>query len=309
MWDSCSVCISLLCASCRPYTNRFPGTGPRLRDAVRSIVDNSLAHINRHLTAKTASAAIASSSSPVGPTAQEQQSQPAYEQNNDYYSGNHAAANGDMSANQQRHYSVDGQATHSEQPQQYQTSGHYGYADAPNTNAAQYQPSTMPAYDASGYNAEDMKNNIEAQLNAELGHATSHQQTPRAAQSANYMGAFQSPVQQNGFQQAAAPAGMPQAHPNAGPAAWRHFADNMISVNGQADMNGQQYSMGPAHSLMALQNTVSKTDTSMAAPAAVPTAMNTGAAGSFGGMQMPVDGAQAWPMISYQGAPPEAGGS
>ncbi|KAK5122958.1 hypothetical protein LTR85_003523 [Meristemomyces frigidus] len=249
------------------------GTGPKLQEATRNIVEYSLSHINRHLTEKTASAAMATV--PSGPEQSQQQQTYAGQ---DYYA---PTTNG---------------------------TNHFAYPE----------PQSMPqynatAYDTSAYNAEGMRSNIEAQLNAELGpqavqHQTpqphSHQQmtpqphqiTPQPQQApSNFMTAFQqtptgTPQTANGFPPAQAP--MQAAFPHSGPAAWRHFADNMMTnlVVGGHDPDQQQHLH---HALPTHTVNGSLATAGGGGPMA--------AAATFGGMQMPADGTQSWPHIQYGG--------
>ncbi|KAH9828484.1 Activator of stress 1 [Teratosphaeria destructans] len=264
------------------------GTGPKLQEAVRNIIEYSIGNINRHLTAKTASAAIATATAAAVPpdatNGQEQQDpQQTYEHNNDYYSGGSASA---TNTDRQRQYSVDGQ-THAGQAQA-----------APFTDAVpqyyqqhQYAAQAMAAYNNATYDPDAMKSNIEAQLNTELGAgadgSSSQHTSPQHAQATTqYMAAFQSPAQQSAFQAPSTPAAMqPGAFQNSGHAAWRHFADNMLGSMGVNVTATTDYGMSPAGGM------ILKTDGS---------GLGTPPVGSFGGMQMPADGNQSWPLIHYQ---------
>ena len=204
-----------------------------------------------------------------------------------------------------------------EQPHQqhnYASQDYYAPASHAATHFTYPEPQNMPqytatSYDTSAYNAEGMRSNIEAQLNAELGSGqqqqqqqqqqqappsqthTHHQQqqqlAPQQAQSTNFMAAFQHQQQQhtpgNGTPQQHTPVYPPaMQHPSAnfpqsGPAAWRHFTDNMI-IGAPEDYS--------SHSVSGTGGVVGS---AAIAPA------------SFGGMQMPTDGTQAWPLIQYEG--------
>lgn len=270
---------------------------------MRNIVEYSLSHINRHLTAKTASAAIASAGSPTGPTGHEQHQQ-SYDTAPDYYTPTtNGAANGDMSAPHQRHYSMDAQSAHPDSAQNgYPPGAHFAYAEPQSAAMPQYHNTAMNAYDTSAYNADGMKSNIEAQLNAELAPPPAqqhHQQTPQPhqqmtphpQQAPNFMAAFQSPAPPpNGFQPAQASSLQP--FPNPGPAAWRHFANSMVD-----NISGQENYAGIALAGATQANT--------SIPGASGTPM---VAATFGGMQMPTDGTQSWPMIQFQGNTANANG-
>lgn len=272
------------------HANRFcivPGSGSRLQEAVGHVIDHSLATISRHLSAKTASAAINASS--ASPSAAGQEHQAMYE-TNDYYSANNRSnANGD----QPRHYSIENQ--HADPaPQEFTSGAQYTFVEVPHatTMAGQTYGGIPAGYGGQGYNAATLKSTIEGQLNTDLGRqaqqVTQQQQTPTSANT-HFMAAFQpSPVQQNGFM------GMNTNVEMAGPAAWRHFADNMVTMAGHVPATAdlvQQHSQQYANAaLMSLQG---KTENCVD-HAAVPQ-------GNFGGMQMPVDGTQTWPLIHYQG--------
>lgn len=291
----------------------FAGTGTRLQDAVRNIIDSILGTINRHLNAKTASAAIASADdSSTSPAGQEQPPpQHLYGQSDDFYSANNSASDGDMSRNQPRQYSVEGKTGQATQTaQQYAPRNQYTYPEpriAFMANQSTYP--TVPGYDASTYGAEAMKNNIEAQLNAGLSQPAARQPTPQNQQqttphqhqTAHFMAALRSPVHQNGFQPPAAATGMQQGLQSHGPAAWRQFADNMMmDMNVQPDISGQPYAMSPVNPLLGLQSNADKPEGTMTAAIA----NGSGAPSTnFAGMQMPADTTQMWPLIQYQGGP------
>lgn len=210
-------------------------------------------------------------------------------------------------------------------PEQSQHQQPYANQDyyTPTTNSTNHfaypEPQSMPQYntatfDTSAYNAEGMRTNIEAQLNAELEaqsvqqHQTPHppphthqqmtpqpqQMTPQPQQQSNFM-AFQhtptgTPQTANGFPPAQAP--MQVAFPQSGPAAWRHFTDNMmtnLAVGGQDPDPAQPQHIHhgmPAHTGNSNLTTADGGGTMTAAA-------------TFGGMQMPADGTQSWPYIQY----------
>ena len=181
---------------------------------------------------------------------------------------------------------------------------HYSYPDP--QNLPQY---TAASYDPSAYNAEGMRNNIEAQLNAELGSQSHHQQQPAppsqthphiqqqlTPQPTNFMAAFQQKQQHTPTGTSQHPVGYPaqsavlapqqqgqplmqaSSLPQSGPAAWRHFTDNIMTNLGAAEEHvGLQSVGGVAGSTGVVGSVI--------------------APSSFGAMQMPADGTQAWPLI------------
>lgn len=264
LWEKLALCLvrdGRVCLFIMFITDTQSGTGPKLQSAIRNIVDYSVTHINRRIAERTASAASAAIASEAQQTTPQQQSYAGQ----DYYAPSH-------------HYSTYPGQTH----------------DA----SSQYQQPPIP-YDTSAYNAEGMRHNIEAQLNAELSHANSAQHTHHHASipdhsqqqtPTNFAMAFQAPATPHSQAYA------PQAFPQAGPAAWRHFADNMMT-NLSAP---EQYA---ATANMAGGISTAPTDTSGLSGAAMPQM-----AATFGGMQMPSDPSQAWPAIVNYGVGPQSHG-
>ncbi|KAF7191185.1 Transcriptional activator protein acu-15 [Pseudocercospora fuligena] len=241
------------------------GATPQLVGAIRGIVEFSLGNIQRHLAAKTASAAVASASSPT--TSDHQQAQQLYNATNGY-STEYTAQNGDV--NQGQAYAQD-QSQNNYPPQSFA----YAHAHPP----AQNSNGIYNTFDGSGYSGEEAKPNIEAELVASMAQQQAQQPAPT-----NFMAAFQSPNPQvsNGFQQSPQTATMNsvQAYPQAGPAAWRHFADSMMT-NVAGDYNL------PAGALMSLTG---KSDGS---------GDMTGM--TMGNIPLPTGDAngQPWPLIHY----------
>lgn len=149
------------------------------------------------------------------------------------YSTEYTAQNGDVS--QTQGYAQD-QSQNNYPPQSFA----YAHAHPP----AQNSNGIYTTFDGSGYSGEEAKPNIEAELVASMAQQQAQQPAPT-----NFMAAFQSPNPQvsNGFQQSPQTATMNsvQAYPQAGPAAWRHFADSMMT-NVAGDYNL------PAGALMSL---------------------------------------------------------
>ena len=198
------------------------GTGPKLQNALRNIIDWSIDTISRHLTAKTASAAIASASSPTVPNSHEQSEQQSQQQQvfdpSQHYGNNYAPptnGNGLPAV---------------PQAETYPMPSHFAYPEPHQTSMPPYATTGMPAFDPNGYPAQDVKPSLEAQL-AQM--PAQPQQPPP-----NFLAAFQSPNQSNGFQPAV---------PQSGPTAWRHFADSMMTNMGTGEY------VAPAEQLMALQ--------------------------------------------------------
>ncbi|WPH01648.1 Hypothetical protein R9X50_00449800 [Acrodontium crateriforme] len=275
------------------------GTGPRLSNTVRNTIDHSLDTLNKHIAAKTASAAVASTEQMTNDgaaTAQPKQEQ-SWE-NGGYYNGytNGAAqdttnesmtANGNAPGLEPRNYSTES-SVHLEQTpsQQYATPTRFSYQDPHPESIQQYSAAgNSGAFDTPSYSTDDVKpsmeRSIEAQLNALA--PQSQQQLPTAQpphghlqpQGASFMNGYSNPVQtQGGFQTGnMAPFTQP-----GGPAAWRDFATNMATNVG----------VGGVGFMAATAPMFPSTETSH---------VNHGVV--IGGMQMPADGQQSWPQIQY----------
>lgn len=206
------------------------GTGDRLQMALRRIVEWSIGNVNRHLVAKTASAAVtASTGTSSGQETPTHQLPERPASHASVYNTGHTAD-----------YSQQAQYTHSDptqthgmpavqtQPQQtytmpppppmhtdsgYSTATAYTYTDT----TPQQQPNPLLAYNASNTNGfyepqqEDMKPNIDAQF------AAMQQQPPTTN---TFLQAFHSPTDSvPGF---SSPGGPP-----VGPTAWRNFAEGL----------------------------------------------------------------------------------
>ncbi|KAK3725997.1 hypothetical protein LTR37_000145 [Vermiconidia calcicola] len=246
------------------------GSGARLREALRGIVDTSLANVGRHLAAKTASAGLASSGSPVSATNGEQ-SQQMYQGANGYH---HSYAEGTANPNMGNQQSYTGAEQHQSQ--------HRNHYPPPNQYYSGPQPETMPTYpgmgqfDANPYQGEDAKPNLDGPLNPHIHPSMSQPPPPQPAQHPNFMAAFQQPpAPQSGYDAGAQSLSMSYS----GPAAWRSFTDNMMT-----NMSGGQDYMSPANALMSLGGE-KHVGMEMA---------------SIGGVQMPENAQQQhWPAILY----------
>lgn len=267
------------------------GSGPRLKETLYiNYVEPSLAQVRQYIATKTASAGLASVDASASPVEQPQQPHSATDPNAFSNPFGNGTANAEGASDNQSTYVVNGRASshNQSQPQAHYPIGHY-YTDG--------QPTSMQPYMGSfdGSYTEDIKPNID-QMNAhnvmthqQVPHQTpSHpqqqQMTPHQAPS-NFMAAFQSPTPQNGFHPSPAHCNM-QMH--SGPAAWRHFADGMMTNVG--DPNYMNSTMNSANALMALQSDKSHGGMDMNAAASV---------ASMGAMHMAPDGqhVQPWPLI------------
>lgn len=244
-------------------TDNVQGTGPRLPEAIRNIINHSLNNINRHLAAKTASAVVASTSSPTEPTNHEHGQ--LYE-NVQYY----------QSANQRPYTIVEerGQASFSDQPQTSHKQGndHFGYQD-PSNGPASY--SAVPTFSSASYSSGPA-----SQATMESFDAFTSQ--PTSQQTSNFIAAFRSPPRhQNGFLPPGPPTSISdaeyQAHAAGGPAAWRHFTNNIMA-------NSPSF-MHTTDAIIALQNRTKAEG-----------GMDMGAVPL--GLHMP-DGPQSWPHIQF----------
>ncbi|KAF2858988.1 hypothetical protein K470DRAFT_259273 [Piedraia hortae CBS 480.64] len=198
--------------------SKMIGTIPRLHDAVRCIIDSSLDNISRHVTAKTASAAIAAGS-PNG--SNEPGPNQGYEANNDYYSAK-AGSNG------ARPYNGRGTSTE-EGPYPSPSANQHAYGDNPN------HPFTMPTYAPAPYN---QKVSLEAQFNAPLAPTGPGHSPPSM-----YYPPHASPHQ--------AATGAPVYQYSATGSAWRNFADHvMTNINQPGDVDPQFHSHPHGHGMI-----------------------------------------------------------
>lgn len=267
-----------------PLTSH-PGLSSNLQSAIRPIIDFSLSNIQRHIAAKTAAAALPATSSPGETHAQ------AYTNGNGYneqYSGEHSS-NGEVHGNHGQAYV----SPHDEQNHGYQATAQYAYP-APHESHV-YPPGGLNGYNTTSY-ADDTKPNLEEQLmrvnslaDQQAAEAAASRVGPHSAPT-NFLAAFQSPTTQpsNGFDQTPPTAGINEqvgTYPQAGPVAWRHFADT-IMPNDYMGHAGHSTA-----SLLALSG----------GKAADGTNGNMVAAAQMGSLQLPVsDGAQApWPLLHY----------
>lgn len=279
------------------------GSGLRLREAIRGIVDYSLGNIQRHIAAKTASAGLAStvpSSTPVQqPEPQPQHQQQAVAGANGYYH----AANGDVTSIAAHTYPINNQPMQP-QDQTYQSEQSF-YPDPQTTSMPPYASASLQAYNnghAYTPDAGDLKPNIEAQLNAELQYSNAQhaqqQQPPQQPTPPSF------PPHQQQQQQPPPHPFTPRAPPQAGPTAWRNFTEGVMT---NMPSHGSDY----AQTLMALQNPGSQAakDGSAGNNGEMHSASQLTMA-ALGGLQIPVqgglggagaEGQQAWPLIHYGG--------
>jgi len=281
---------------------------------MRNIINYSVGNISRVLTAKTASAQVTTAGSPTAPTSQTPQ-HPAPDAARKYYDLSYAAApgmNGNRDTNGQ--YMVDTPTAHPTQNiGQHATNHQLAYSE-PQASLGAYPPSSAAGYNHSAYPTEDIKPSIEAQNNVDIGQTPNHQHTPQPAMTphhpqhqqtpTNYMTTFPHHHYQQSFQPlAGTPSNTIDAHTHFGPAAWRSFADSMMTNIGSPDYS--------ANALMALGGGPSApggprvTTTSLAEDAPAGAAGGISTAEAFGtmGMQLPLDGTQTWPLIHYSTGP------
>jgi hypothetical protein len=251
-------------------TMHTSGTLPQLQVAVRQIVDISLGNITRHLAAKTASAAVnASSSSPVDLQPQQQA----------YGIGYNSYTNGS------------GQS-YAQQPNSYPSNANFTYTE-PQNNSMTYASSNH--FDAAAYHSDhgESKPNMEAQL-------TAHNAQTNHMGPSDFLAAFSSPHAQVGNAFSSPPVAAPMngntggVFQNAGPAAWRSFADNMMSNMHHEQPNDY------AAALMALGASNRANDLSG-------TGMENVAATMGSMLHVPIgreyeQHAQVWPLIQFSGS-------
>lgn len=240
------------------------GSGPRLQNAVRHIVDAAINNINRHLAAKTASAAIGRSP----PIVDAQQDGTGYSAPAGYAPAYVTAdPNGvaPADANPGAAYLPPEENGLQAQPQPYPTTG-FAYPDPSGASAPAYPPNPFDSAPYTG--GEDIKSDLTAQLAAHnAGHAlpthhhhtNPHHQNQRASQptpamsahdqqAQNLFQAFTSPPS-NANYAAQASAAQQQQEMLTGPAAWRHWATDMLEYMGP---NMPGYDVQSATALMSL---------------------------------------------------------
>lgn len=252
------------------------GTLPQLQVAVRQIMDLSLGNIARHLAAKTASAAVnASSSSPVDQHPQQQSYGNSY--STSYTNGG--------AATQETGYA--------QQSNNYATSASFAYAEPQNSGMSY---SSGNHFDTAAYASGDHKPNMEAQL-------TAHNAQANHMGQSDFMASFAQPHTHtqvgNAFSSPPAAAAMNGSaggvFQNAGPAAWRSFADNMMM-----NMHHEQQPHDYTASLMALGGTSRGDQMSN-------TGMENIAATMGSMLHVPMGReyehhAQIWPLIQFSGS-------
>ncbi|KAM3424816.1 hypothetical protein BST61_g6797 [Cercospora zeina] len=248
------------------------GLSSRLQAAIRTVVDFALGNIQRHLAAKTASAALPATSSPTEPHTQAYTNEYSEQQR---YTNGHSSD--DLNGSARRAYAN----VHADQSH-YPQAGQYTYPPAHENGV--YPQTGIDSYAQSSY-AEDSKPNIEEQLLQ----ATSIAQQAQQASADNFLAAYQaaSAAESKGYHHRPTTARMnDQTSPPAGPAAWKHFAASIPNLAGHEYMNS-------AASLMALSGGKA-TD-----------GMNPDmvAAAQMSNVHLPhADGVQApWPLSHYSG--------
>lgn len=259
-------------------TDNFQGSGLRLREAIRGIMDYALGNIQRHIAAKTASAGLAST---TPSSAAVEHAQPPHQQQviagaNGYYN----AANGDMANGASPAYPMNNPGIQHPEQNHYQSDQTF-YPDPQATSMPPYASASLQAYNNGTYSEPDMKPNIEAQLNAGLQYANPQAQpTPP----------FNGHPAQNGFQ---------NTPPQAGPTAWRSFTEGVLTNM----PSGSDY----AQTLMALQNPASHAAKEGTPDIHNSSTMTMAALGGLQHMTAP-DGGQPWPLIHYGGTTSNAPG-
>lgn len=303
------------------------GSGASLQDNIRVIVNTALDHLSRHLAEKTAAEAVASADSPegsqgpAGQTHQQQISQPqtGYDGTQNYpnaFTNGSTQQDANAGTTAQQGYSLSGQfqqaqqgqptEPHQSQPPQssYPSGNHFTYPPAQQTYAA---TTNIPAYDATTtaplyppQQQEDVKPIIR---NITPSSASAHH-TPPTPFTANATAPAQQPTyapypqpfhsspytttapSQNAFNLAT----------TNGPAAWRHFADNMMTSFPQSAHQGWGHEdasvMAPGVSFM-----VGEAAHSLDLSHGLMAAAAVGAGGESGG-GMAQTQAQ-WPLVHY----------
>ena len=162
-------------------------------------------------------------------------------------------------------------------------SGQY-YANAPATSMQPYLNTF-----GDSYASQDIKPSLDPHMNAHnvLAHAQQTQPTPQLTPQqtpTGFMAAFAPANTTNGFH-ATSGVQMPYAG-DVAQAAWRHYADTIVP-----NMSSQDY-MSSANALMALQSDKPHGSMDMSTAASV---------ASMGGLHLPADGQQPWPLIYNSG--------
>ncbi|TIA28696.1 hypothetical protein D6C79_10176 [Aureobasidium pullulans] len=280
------------------------GSGAKLQNAVRHIVNASIDNIHRHLAAKTASAAVAS--------ANIARSSPALiDGQHDGVNGYNAPAgyapayvpadpNGVPPSDTAAGASYLGPDDALQAQQPYQTNG-FAYPDPSGGSAPAY-----PAFvDSSAYtNGDDIKSDLTAQLAAHnAGHAlhqnphahnqnVPQQMAPHDQTTQNLFQAFTSPSPNNSYASptttaTTAAALTPQQQPQqmmTGPVAWRHFTHDMLGIMGTGYPG---FDVQNANALLALGQKPPGVDAAGVMPV------------DASGGPLPLIGEGLWPLTTY----------
>ncbi|SMR43511.1 unnamed protein product [Zymoseptoria tritici ST99CH_3D1] len=183
------------------------GALPQLQVAVRSIIEISLGNLSRVIAAKTASAAVASTTeSPSEPQPQQHTHQPAQAYDNASYSNNTSSnTNGYSQPPSQSNPDLADSAYSS-----YPPTFHYPSFDG-----------TYPQHQQQQQDVKPNPASLEAQLNA---HNNGSQPPQPSNGNAGFMAAYTDALSTNNFMANGGTEGYGHSHP----AAWRHFADHMM---------------------------------------------------------------------------------
>lgn len=272
------------------------GIGLRLQNTIRGVVDYSVENINRAVAARTASEAVESTATE---NKEPQVKQESYPSTNGYQQAFSQPEQLPSSAQhtQQAHYAV--QPAQSQQAQQapYPSGNSFNYPDPTVNDLPNY--SGLTYRDAAELNeAAGIKPTLSNQLaghNPPVSHVSvsphphMHQQQQ---QTHNFLSAFQSPPPQQ------SPAGyhVPPAHGyytmQPGPAAWRDFADSMMTnFSGQEQYAAITHTIPPAYTPQLNTGIPYGQHASMEVAAAA----NMNAASYVPGVN------QHWPLLLYNG--------
>lgn len=261
------------------------GSGPRLQNAVRSIVYTAIDTISKDVAARTASAAVASAamartSPQTAPSETDPSNIQGYNAAPPGYTPVYTSDGGPspIDPNNPSPYLNSAEDPSLTSPAPYPAAvataaaaANFAYPDPSGSSVSAYPSNNLPfdqTYPSNDSNGTDIKPDLQAQLTA---HNTGqplphHTRQPSQAQQQQHhqQQQFQDQQTQQFMQAFAGSNGnyavqQPQQQQISGPAAWRHFTTDMMSLFNNGF--GSPYSLDPATSLLALGGTTPSTST------------------------------------------------
>lgn len=248
------------------------GSGPRLQNAVRSIVYTAIDTISKDLAARTASAAVASAASAAMARTSPQtndspdQSVQGYNTAPPGYAPVYTTDGPSPSDTSYLNPAEDPSLT--SQPAPYPTpaataaaAANFSYPDPTGASVPAYPSNTLPFDNFTNDTQTDIKPDLQAQLTAHNAGQTLNHHTQRQHQHHHHQ-QQQMQDQQNflsAFGDSGSPYAVQQQTPQNiyGPAAWRHFTTDMMNLFNNG-FSSSPYSLDSATSLLALNSGNSK---------------------------------------------------